>query len=67
MDLNGLGDPFSKNIFRGDVNKVDDSNPDGELYGGDLDKVDDSNPIGARIVDDSNPSRARIVNYRVAR
>ena len=62
-----MGDPFSKNIFRGDVNKVDDSNPDGELYGGDLDKVDDSNPIGARIVDDSNPSRARIVNYRVAR
>ena len=74
MDLNGLGDPFSKNIFRGDVNKVDDSNPDGELYafgrnlyGGDLDKLDDSNLRGARIVDDSNPSGARIVDYRVAR
>jgi len=74
VDLNGLGDPFSKNLFRGDVNKVDDSNPDGELYasgkslyGGDLDKVDDSDPRGAMIVDDSNPSRARIVNYKVAR
>ena len=74
MDLDGSGDPFGENIFRGDVNKVDDSNPNGELYafgtnlyGGDLDKLDDSNLRGARIVDDSNPSGARIVDYRVAR
>ena len=74
VDKDGLKGPFSENIFRGDVNKVDDSNPNGELYafgtnlyGGDLDKLDDSNLRGARIVDDSNPSGARIVDYRVAR
>ena len=69
-----MKDPFGESIFRADVNKVDDFNPDGELnafgrnlYGGDLDKMDDSNQRGAKIVDDSNPNGARIVDYGVAR
>ena len=68
MDLDGSGDPFGENIFRGDVNKVDDSNPDGEryafgrkLYQGNVDKVSHLQPHV------SNPRQAKIVDYRVAR
>ena len=68
MDLDGSGDPFGQNIFREDMNKVDDSNPDGEnyafgrkLYQGNVDKVSHLQPHV------SNPRQAKFVDYRVAR
>ena len=73
MDLDGSGDPFGENIYRGDLNKVDDSNPDGERYAFGRKLYQGKNSIREKTKVShlqphvSNPRQAKILDYRVAR